>query len=91
MTERQAVRWERFRQKGKWPYVLVTATVFAVFQLLAATLLDWFWSDPIQLPAIRVILSVIGGFVVSHVLWWSGEARYQNYLLDKNIRDRIRT
>ena len=64
---------------------------FAATQLLVVAAVDWFWGDSNNLRPVRVLISLGCGLVLGIVSWWSGEARYQNYLLDEKFRSKFRS
>jgi len=65
--------------------VIGTALFFAITQSLVAIAIDWYWGEAISLSPTRFVLLGVGGFILGVAAWWSGEARYKTYLLDKKI------
>ena len=90
MSEKEVARWEKVQAKGKWFFVFRTALTFAVSILIVTSLVNWLFNDETYFkPFILISLVVMSPFV-GLINWWTGDARYQNHILDKRISDGLK-
>ncbi len=86
MSDKDAIRWERVRTRGKMFYILRKAALFTLFMLIALNVSEFlFRGRLLEFSYVHLCVFVVLGFLAGFTEWWSNNARYQTYLLDKKI------
>ena len=80
--------WSRKRSKGKFHFLWTTTLWSALMLLVPVALIGYFVDRDLQLQGwtFRIPFSLLGGLIISLVLWWSNEATYKNARIDARIK-----
>lgn len=87
MSDKETAHWDKVRERGKWLFIVSRAVTFGVGFYLLNYLLVWFWQNPFELRLSMIVLPLCIGFIGGLTNWWIEDARYQNHILDKKIRE----
>ena len=79
MTEKQRIRWEGQRKKGKWFFILKFTVIWFVTLFILSNLVRWIfgYATP-DTSLFNLIFQLVWGFLMGFYLWESSEKRFRN-------------
>jgi len=80
MNYEQRVKWEQFRVKSKWRFILPFAFLLCAASVVATSIFDHFFSYNGFRPQdlyIKVPIHLVSGLVGGLVIWYFREYQYQ--------------
>lgn len=89
-SDKEASRWEKVREKGKWFYIARKTLVINLSLTIAYIVANLLFEDPIEIKPVFFILYLLLGFFGALIDWQFSDAKYQTYLLDRKIADGLK-
>ena len=81
MSEKNAVRWENEKEKGKYLWITQTAFIWSIQFFYLTNLLGWFLEfETNMLSLFGLSFCILSGFVFGTFGWLISEREYQRYL-----------
>lgn len=90
MSKKNIIRWEKAREEGKYIWIMKLAFLWGIFVFSFSNLINWFLGIETNISLFGLLTYILGGFVVSSIIWKINECEYQTYLLKSKIPNELK-